>query len=373
MIRNTANKNIILVCIAFFWIFFGFNGALQYLLPLLALKNLQSLAYVSQIILYVVFLLTSIFGAQLINRVGLKKAIIGGAFFYALYVLTLTTFNTTLIYLASLLIGVGATLLWISSAKIITNSSASHEVGKNLGLQYASFLLGTLGGTFLGGVLISSITFTSLYFIFTTTVLISLPFLIMLQISETKLKQVPFNPTYLFEKVVVLIFPIAYASAFILSQTFNAMNLVILQASNIATVGMISTILRVVMVLASYFLGKMSDQMNKVSLLYFLVTSGLMGVGLFLISDLLLVIICGIVLIGIFISSTYATCLSLLKLRLSEEKYTLAIGAFQVYITFAVLSAILSTWLLPAKLSFLPGIAALGVSFLSLRRLGALK
>lgn len=366
---NQDQKNISLIIIAFFWIFFGFNGALQYLLPLLALKNLKALALVSQIILYTVFLITSVFSVQITNKVGLKRSVILGVIFYCLYIISLITLKPIYIYLGSSLIGVGATLLWVASTKIITDYSQAEEVGKYLGIQYASFLLGTLGGTFLGGVLVTRVSFTSLYLIFSAFILISIPFLKLLQIHESKIKQISFSPSYLWEKNVLLIFPIAYASAFVLSQTFNAMNLVILDLFDFSMVGKLSTLTRIVMVAGSLLLGKLADRVNKISLLFILITSGLVGLLSFLLTHRLLIIISGVILIGVFISATYATCLALLKQRLSEEKYAYAIGAFQVYITLAVLSAIISTLLLPPRLSFMPGIIALCISFVSLKYL----
>ena len=117
---TNARRNIFLIPLAFFFIFFGFGTAQQYLVILFSTQGRGHLALSVLFILYGTFLFISIVVAKIIPWLGgLKKSLLAGAFTYFLFVGSVAINNTALLYIASVLIGIGAGLLWVSSDKLL--------------------------------------------------------------------------------------------------------------------------------------------------------------------------------------------------------------------------------------------------------------
>lgn len=180
MKKLLANNNVLFTCIGFFWIFFGFNGAQQYLVPLFKIQGKSDLALTSLILLYSSFLVSGFFAPWMIKFLGLKRSFILGASTYLFFVLSVVLNNNFIFVAMSMLIGIGASLLWVSSGKIITDSSAIKESGKNLGIQFASVLIGSLFGVTTGGLLLKNLSIDRLYVLFSLAIVIGLPFLLYL-------------------------------------------------------------------------------------------------------------------------------------------------------------------------------------------------
>lgn len=263
MLNFTPPKHrIYLIIIAFFFIFLGFDGAMQYLAALYTQQGIQHLAFNSQIILYIVFLLSNIFSTKLINPLGLKKAVILGAFTYFLFVLALLSKNPSFIYPASVLIGVGASLLWVSSRQIITLNSSKDDVGKYLSFQLSSFIFGRLVGTTIGAVLIQHVTFGMLYLFFSLMILVGVPILLLVQATDEKLPVESFNPFYITKRHVLLLSLIAFTSTFISIQSQNGLSLLTLSRFGLAMVGVFATTVIVPYAVSSLLIGFISHRLK---------------------------------------------------------------------------------------------------------------
>lgn len=360
--KKLINHNVLYIVLGYFWIFFGFNAAQQYLLVSFALMNKQQNAIFALLILYTTFLISGIFSSKIIAKLGLKKSVILGALTYTVFIFSLISKNFNLIYFASVLIGLGAGLLWISSGQIISENSSHSNLGRNLGLQYASFILGTLFGTAFGALLLNRLNFNQLYFCFGLVSLLAIPLLFNLRLKPSPVLMTKFNLLFIFNKKLLLISPIVFASAYILNQTFTSMNLVILNLFNLKTVGIIASILRLTMVISVLVLGTLSDSINKVRLLAFLGICGITGTVFFLYSTQLISVLFSIIFLGIFVSATYPICLALFKEHSRKRDYIYSISAFQIYNNVAVLISLGSTAYLPIKESFIPGLTMLIIS-----------
>ncbi|MCX6723534.1 MAG: hypothetical protein NT094_05775 [Candidatus Staskawiczbacteria bacterium] len=152
-----SRRNILFISIAFFFIFFGFGTAQQYLVILFSAQGRGGLALSSLFILYGSFLLTGIVVAKIIPWLGgLKKSLIFGSLTYFLFVASVAVNNMFFLYAASVLVGVGAGLLWVSSGQIITDSSGEHTVGRNLSFQMIGMYSGNILGIYSGSYVVNS-------------------------------------------------------------------------------------------------------------------------------------------------------------------------------------------------------------------------
>lgn len=363
MKKLLANKNILFTCIGFFWIFLGFSGAQQYLFPLFKIQGKGDLALISLIILYSSFLASGFFAPKAINSLGLKRSLILGTLTYLLFVVSVVLNITFLFMLASILVGAGASLLWVSSGKIITDSSTMKASGKNLGIQLASVLIGSLLGVTFGGLFLKTLSPDKLYMFFSLAILIGIPFLFLVKIKNKTVKDSVHNVTYLFDRKLIFIFPVIFASYFLSAQTFSSMNEVILSKFGISSIGIFSPLLYISTVTGALTIGKLSDIYDKKIVLYALMSLGVMGSIIFISSSLFLWVIIGTIILGFYISGTYPVALSLIRANLNEKEYIYGIGAFQIYSNTGTVIALFSALNFPTVNIFIAGISFLLLAF----------
>ncbi len=358
-----SNKNVLFTSIGFFLVFFGFGAAQQYLVPLLKLQGKEDLALISLLLLYSSFLITGIIAPKIIDRLGLKKSVLLGSTTYWIFTLGVITNSSPILFVASVLIGVGAALLWISSGQIIADSSTKHTLGRNLGFQFSTYLLGNLFGIAFGALLLDIVTFNQFYIYFSIAIFLSLPFFVGIKLTKQTIPDKKFKPFYIFDKKLLFLFPIIFAAYFLMAQAFASISLIILSLFGIAYVGILSTISRISGVISAFAIGKFSDMYKKENILYVLTLIGMTGVLLFIVTSEIVFVTLGVILLGLFISAAYPVCLSLLKRTVPEKEYIYALGGFHVYTTIAVLGALSSALYLSPKVSLLPGLIFLILSF----------
>src|SRR5258708_3432072 len=264
--------------------------------------------------------------------------------------------NAFILLAASVLIGFGAILLWQSSGQIIVDSSTNENIGRNLGLQFSLFLFGMLFGTAIGGLLIKVFSLQILYLFFSLTILVSIPFLIKVipKINNTADKK--FNIYYLFKLKLLLLLPLVFSSYFFSGQSFAAINLIVLNLFGLGFVGIMATIFRISTVTGGLTIGKISDMYQKETILYITTGIGIIGGVLFLSSSSALLVGLGLILLGIFTSTAYPVCLSLLKQVTAETDYKYALGAFHVYANLGIVCAILATRYINLRMSLIIGV-----------------
>jgi MFS family permease len=360
------DRNVLLTSVGFFFVFFGFGAAQQYLVPLLSLQGKENLALTSLLILYFSFLVAGISAPKIISKLGLKKSIVLGSSTYWIFTLSVTTGNPLVLMSASALIGIGAALMWISSGKIISDSSTKANIGRNLGFQFALFLIGNLFGIAFGGFLITSVAPDTLYLCLTFSIMLSLPFFLGLSTKTGAHKPEKFNPYFMFDRRVVLLFPLVFSTYFIYSQTFASMSLIILALFGIGFVGVLATVVRIVSMISGLSVGRIADKFRKDRLIYILSLVGFAGTAVFLLTNEMIFIVLGSVLIGVFISAAYPVCLAMLKESVKEKEYVYAVGSFHVYTTIATISAVFFTMITDPRLSFIPGLILLAVAPLAI-------
>lgn len=358
------NKNVLYTSIGFFFVFFGYGAAQQYLVPLLKLQGRENAALYALMLLYGAYLAGGIITPKFIKRWGPKASLIGGAFTYFLFVLSVSSGSIPLLYAVSLLIGFGAAFLWISSAQIIADASAENTMGRNLGFQNAIYLLGSFLGVVLGGLLVQYISLRVFYLFFAVSILISFYFFRLISGgNEIRSRDGKFHLRYIFKKKFLLLFPIIFSAYFVSAQAFAAINLIVLGLFGFGFVATSAVVFRLSAITGSFLAGRASDLFGREKVLIISAVLGAVGLLLFLANSMFFLMALGLVLMGLFTSATQPVCLSLLKDRVSGEEYSYAVGVFSVYATFAVVSALFATRFFGAYMSFIPGIIFLFLAF----------
>ncbi|OGG71126.1 hypothetical protein A3F27_02170 [Candidatus Kaiserbacteria bacterium RIFCSPHIGHO2_12_FULL_53_13] len=353
-------RNVILISLAFFFIFFGFGTAQQYLVILFNQQGRGHLALASLFLLYGAFLIAGIFISKLVPLLGgLKRSLMIGASTYALFVASVAFNNMPLLLIASVVIGIGAGLLWVCSGQIIADSSNERTAGRNLAFQIISQNGGNIAGIYTGAYLVRAFSLENMYLLLTASVLLGYIFLPWIRPAKEEVKEHVFKPYYAFDRRMLVLFPLLFSAYFLAAQTFTAMNVIIVTLLGVASVPLVISVLKVSNIIGSFSVGTISGWFSKAGTLSMLVLISLSGVYLFTQTYTLLPLIVGAILLGFSMSAIYPVCLSWLKERLPSEEYLYALGTFHVYTNIGVVSAITANLWLPSGTSFIPGVIAL--------------
>ena len=143
--------NPLAISIGFFFVFFGFGGAQQFLSVFLKHAGFKSLGIISLLLLYSVYLAVNSYAPTIIAWFGSpRRSLIAGAATYAIFPIGAALSSPPVIIICSVLIGVGASLLWVSADRIIAHVS-SDNIGRGYGLEVSGALGGSAAGIFSGG------------------------------------------------------------------------------------------------------------------------------------------------------------------------------------------------------------------------------
>lgn len=357
---TSIRRNIFLISTAFFFIFFGFGTAQQYLVLVFAAQGRVYLALSVLFILYSTFLFTGIIVTKIIPWLGgLKKSLFIGAFTYFLFVASVAVNNTAILYAVSILIGVGAGLLWVSSGQIIADSSDEHTVGRNLAYQMIGLYSGNILGIYTGSYLIQTLSVKQTYLLLTLSILCGIFFLPGVQPVKEEIKNRLFKPYYMFSWQMVVLFPLIFGANFLQTQVFTAMNIIIVNLLGIGSVALLVTMIKVSNIVGSFSSGTISGWFSKAILLAILVVVAGLGIFLFIGTQIRALIFLGTILIGFSMAAIYPVCLAWLKEKLPAEEYLYALGVFHVYGNLGVLGAITANLNLSVDFSFIPAFIAL--------------
>lgn len=358
--QTETMRNVLLIAGGFFVLFFGFTSAQQYLFVIFQGEGRGDLALVTFIILYGVFAVSGLAASALISAAGgLKRSLLTGACTYILFIASIALNNVPFILVCAGLMGIGATLLWVSSGQMVVDSSTAKTRGRNLALQTMGLYGGTALGVWAGGFLYEAVSVQSMYLLLGGVMLLSLPFFVLTKpVKETAALRV-FRPQFLFDHRMLLLVPVIVGAYFLQGQVFTGMNLLVIGAVGIGSLALVISVVRVCNIAGSLGIGILSDYVNKGIVLAGLVGIALAGIFVFTRAEDLPQILFGSVLLGFSMASIYPVCLSWLKEKMRENEYLDALGIFHVYSNVGTLAAFTANLWLPAGATYAPGIAAL--------------
>jgi MFS family permease len=140
------NRNVLLVAISFFFIFFGFNTAQQYFASIYAQQGIENIAMISLFILYFFFMVGSLLASIIVTRLSLRKSMVLASLIYLMFLLVIIARQPVLLLLASAIVGVAAAILWTAEGAYVVKSSDKRNYGRNAGLVISALFLGSFIG-----------------------------------------------------------------------------------------------------------------------------------------------------------------------------------------------------------------------------------
>ena len=152
------NWNVFLLSFSFMLIFAGFDtlASVQQIIFDSA-KNNASDGYVngfhgdgyySLAINYIMFSISNLFALPILSKIGPRPTLILGGLCYALFIAQLFYPNDFLLYGASVIIGFGSALLWVSQGNFLALNSDEDTMTRNSGIFWNMLNFGNFIGNF---------------------------------------------------------------------------------------------------------------------------------------------------------------------------------------------------------------------------------
>ncbi|HIH10621.1 TPA: MFS transporter [Candidatus Woesearchaeota archaeon] len=259
------NRNILLLSLAFFFIFLGFSGVQQYVTSYFEDAGLSSVGFVSLILIYVFFTLTSLFSSMILVKIGSRLAMIIGALLYGSYIISLLYPRSWLVYVISALLGVAAGLLWTGQGTYLVRMSSSDSYGKNAGFFNLFFTLGSALSGFLVGFVAGKWSYQLCFLISALFPIVGFFLLTRLEnvaIAESK------DSFQLFVRSLTSgtawrLGIAVFAFKLMWGLVIGSIPLLIKETFGLSWIGIITGIFFVVPLLSSYFFGLYADRTDK--------------------------------------------------------------------------------------------------------------
>lgn len=136
---------------AFGLIFFAFSGAQQFLTIVYDRLGNVSLGFWVLIVLYASFTVCNFLAPQLMEMLGLKITMMVGSLAYAAFIAVLAFASPAVIFAASVLLGLGAAMLWNAQGVYLVLAADKGKLGTASGLFSTLWGLGSVVGIALTG------------------------------------------------------------------------------------------------------------------------------------------------------------------------------------------------------------------------------
>ncbi|MDO8435822.1 MAG: MFS transporter [bacterium] len=294
---NSVNNQVKILSLGFFLLFFGFGAVQYYQVVYFSAKGMAEVGFWSLILIYAFFALFSPLAAVLVARYGAKRCMIFASPFYSFFILTLLVKSVSLVYLASIFLGIAASLLWVGQNSYLIRASDKKSYGSNSGFFNVLVSLGGGLGLIILGFLVSRFSFGMPFLFYAVFPIIG--FLSLFLLSDLRMEQKQ-NYFLLIKKAFTSATALKLASIgfivnFILGLTLGIIPIEIKNTLGLFYVGVLSSLIYVFPILFSYFSGKLSDIQGREKIIFFSYSLLLLGLISLIISSKPLFLILGIV------------------------------------------------------------------------------
>jgi MFS family permease len=236
----------------------------------------------SLVLIYLFLLISNFFSGFIVSKFGAKKCLVFGPLFYSLFIFAIISKNIFLIYLASVLLGFGGSLLWTAQGCFLIRASNSNYYGKNAGFFNTLLQAGSFFGIIIFGFLAVNFSFNSVLLLFAFLPLI--PVIIFATLKNVEPNEVNLKEDFsnfwkmLTNLSIVRLSLIWFSFSLVLAAVIGQIPLEIKKYFNLSSLGLIIPIFYLLPLVFSYYFGKKSDikgWKNLLILSYALIVIGL--------------------------------------------------------------------------------------------------
>lgn len=341
LIRFMKNKDIILLIIAFSFIFAGIDTAQQYLSSIFYTHNIETLSFISLSLVYLSFAFSTLFSPFFCRKFGLKKSLFFSSIFYPLFIVSIVLKSEILIYTASVFLGFAASLLWTANGTYLTRVTDDKNRGFFTGLLFSLLPLGTTITVFIISFFVELISYTTLYFIL--FLISSLGVIMLLFLSDVdNIKKYKLYPRQIItKKPMLLMIPFIFSSYYIFGLMISTIPIKITSLFGLSFVGKIASIFFISLVLFPLIIGRLSDQYGVKKFAYLSLFSGAIGFVILLNSNSVILFGIGIFLVALNYASLLALSYPIISYLFEDLDSAMAVR--WMVASLAVFSAVFSS------------------------------
>ncbi len=268
---KNISKEVIILSLAFSFVFFGYNGVQQYLTLYFSKLNLFKVGFYSLILIYLFFILFSFLSALFVKKYGFKKPLLIASLFYSIFIFSLLTKSIFLVYLASILLGISAAFLWMGQISCLVRETEKKFYGESSGFFNTFLSLGSGLGIFILGFLIEKLKdFETPFLFFAFFPLIGA--FIFLKLKEKKpeknLERIKFPKKLFLSKTSLQFSSLWFAQTFVFGITIGILPLQVEKALGVSFVGILSSLFLILPIIFSYLIGRLSDKIGREILIF---------------------------------------------------------------------------------------------------------
>jgi len=279
------SREIKILSLCFFVIFLAYNGVQQFLTAYFSDLGMVKTGFWSLILIYSSLLVANFFSGFIVAKFGVKKCLVVGSLLYPLFIFVLIFKIVPLIYLASVLLGFGASILWTAQATALIRLSNPHDYGKNSGFFSVVLQLGSALGIIIFSFFVVKLSFSFSFAIFGVCALIGTVILLILKKTESKtvglgdslrsFKKIFKSPTAL------KFFGVWFSFSLVIALTTGQFPMEAEKYFGLGSIGLLTPVFYFLPVVFSYFVGKKSDERGRKIFLTASYVFALMGLSLF--------------------------------------------------------------------------------------------
>lgn len=368
MVKRIITKEMRLLSIAFLFLFAGFDGVQQYVTTFFSEANLPTVGFQSLILVYLFFILSDPLSAVFVSKNGARKSMMIGVVFYVVYIIMLTTEVISLIYAASILLGVGASLLWTGQNSYMVRATKKENRGTNAGFFGTLLYFGSTLGVIILGLLIKRFSFRWSFLYFTFLPGISLWLLTKLKDLRPKKSENHFllMRKALTSKTAWRISAVWFATFFINGLAIGLIPIQIKNTIGLNYVGYLSSLFYLMPILFAYWFGKLSDARGRKGILVLAFSLSFIGLISLYFSHQVILLVTGIVFIALFFSMAYPMTLALVGDVATKKNLEYLTAFFWMVRNVGVVSSLVLSTFIQTKLIYIVSIATLGISIVIL-------
>lgn len=362
--KISISKNIKLLSFGFLLIFLGFNGTQQYVTSFFSEINLPYLGFQSLILIYVFFTLSDPLASIFVSKFGARKAMLVGVATYGLFILSLATKLPIIIYSASILIGIGASLLWIGQNSYLVRASEEKSYGKNAGYFNMLVMIGSASGVILLGFLISKISYAQAFIFASLFSFAGIIFILLLKDlrAENLGNHFILIKHAISSKTALQLSTIWFSFAIVFGFAIGLIPIQLKNTLGINYVGL-SSLFYIMPILFSYFIGKLSDIKGRNHIIIASFILCITGLGLLYFYTNPIALIAGLILVSLNYAIISPMRYALVGDITTTKNLDYLTGLFWMMQSIGIVFSLLLSIIIQPKEAYIISIIILVISF----------
>lgn len=348
----SVNKQIKILSLSFLFIFLGFTGVERHITAFFSEAGAVDVGFYSLILIYLFFILFDPLSAIFVSKYGAKRCMILASVFYSLFILSLLSKSTFLIYLASALLGIAASFLWTGQNSYLIRASDEKSYGANAGFFISLQSLGAASGVLFLGFLIAIFYFKLPFLFFSIFPLIG--FILLFQLNdirvEEKISHFKLLRKSITSKTALRLSIIWFSLHFIFGLTIGIIPIQIKNILGISYIGILSSLFFILPITLAYLVGKLSDIKGRRKMIIVSYVLLIMGLFSLYLSGNIPFLIIGVVLLALTWTILRTVTSALVGDVTAKSNIEFLVALFWMVQNIGVVSALLLSQIFKAEI-----------------------